>query len=62
MNVNVMQRTKNLASYTRLMEGPFCFMCSIGKTSLFTKVGDKQLGLKLLASFTNIDLDTFILL
>ena len=52
-------KTKNLASYsyvaTSLMEGLLRFMRSTGKTFFFTKVGDKQLGLKSLDSFTNID-------
>ena len=44
------------------MEGPLSFMCSIGETFFLSKVVDKQLGLKSLASFTNIGLDTYILL
>ena len=36
------------------MEGPLRFMCSIGKTFFLTKVADKQLRLKSLASFTKI--------
>ena len=44
------------------MEGPLGFMCSIGKTFFLTKVTDKQLRLKSLASFTNRGPDTYVLL
>ena len=42
------------------MEGPLSFICSIGKCFFFPKVGDKQLGLKSLASFTNIGPDAYV--
>ena len=44
------------------MEDSLSFMCSIGETFFLTKVVDKQLGLKLLASFTNMGPDKYILL
>ena len=37
---------KNLASYTTSMDGPLHFMRCNGKNFFFTKVGDKQLGLR----------------
>ena len=42
------------------MEGLLSFMYFIGKTFFFTKVVDKQLTLKSLASFTNRGPDTYM--
>ena len=53
-----MEDKEKQASYTSLIESPLRFVYSIGKTFFFTKVGDKQLGLRSLASFTNVGPDT----
>ena len=42
------------------MWGPLCTMRFIRKTFLFSKVGDKQFGLRSLVTFTNIGPDTYM--
>ena len=54
------KKSSRLASYTSWMEGLLHIMCFIEKTFFFTKVGEKQLGLKSLASFTNIGPNTYL--
>ena len=56
------ERQKYLASYITSMKGLFRFTCSIGKTFFFIKNGDKQRGLRSLASFTSAGPDAYILL
>ena len=54
------KKSSQLASYTSLMEDSLSFMCSIEETFFLTKVVDKQLGLKLVVSFTNMGPDIYI--
>ena len=54
------ERQKYLASYITLMKGLLRSTCSIGKTFFFIKNGDKQRGLRSLASFTSAGPDAYI--